>query len=128
MSFIILKSLKIFKDKQKNYKFFYFIIVTFIFSLIYCCFPNDEFGGLNEIQLLLDPTKEDKTSKILNKQNEIKEKNNINIKDLLKKIFLRLYYSFTVVATVGFGDIYPASIRLKAITMIQFLFTIYFIF
>ena len=128
MSFIILKSLKIFKDKQKNYKFFYFMIITFIFSLIYCCFPNDEFGGINEFQLLLDPAKQDKTSKILNKQNEIKEKNNVNIKELLKKIFLRLYYSFTVVATVGFGDIYPASIRLKAITMLQFLCTIYFIF
>ena len=87
MSFIILKSLKIFKDKQKNYKFFYFMIITFIFSLIYCCFPNDEFGGINEIQLLLDPAKQDKTSKILNKQNEIKEKNNVNIKELLIKIF-----------------------------------------
>ena len=126
MSLILLRSISLFKDKHKNYKFLNFILITVIFAFIYCFFNNDEFGGINEIQLLLDPGKYDKTSKILNKQNQIKKKNG-NLRLLMEKFFLRLYYSFTVVATVGFGDIYPASLRLKGITIIQFLCIIYFI-
>ena len=126
MTLFIFKILNNFKGNKKLSKFFYFIIITIIFAFVYCFFPNDEFGGINEIQLLLDPHKIDKTSKILNKQNKIKDTMDIaQIKAILNKFFLRIYYSFTVVSTVGFGDIYPASIRLKAITMIQFLCIIY---
>ena len=126
MTLFILKIFNNFNNHKKLNRFFYFIMITIIFAVIYCFFPNDEFGGINEIQLLLDPYKIDKTSKILNKQNKIKETvDTRQIKTILHKFFLRVYYSFTVVSTVGFGDIYPASIRLKAITMLQFLCIIY---
>ena len=95
--------------------------MTIFFACIYCFFHNDEFGGINEIQLLIDKNKKDKTSKLLAKQ----EKKTVN--NILERFFIRLYYSFTVVATVGFGDIYPASLRLKAVTVIQFMFIIYYL-
>ena len=114
-------AIQLFKDSKKNKRFFYFLILTFIFALIYCLFSNDEFGGLNEIQLLIDRNKKDETSKMLEKQN----KKSVN--NLLERFLVRLYYSFTVVATVGFGDIYPASLRLKVITIIQFMFILYFL-
>lgn len=110
---------KFLKNKQK--KFIGYIFFTIIFACIYCFFHNDEFGGINEIQLLIDKNKKDKTSKLLARQ----EKKTVN--NLLERFFIRLYYSFTVVATVGFGDIYPASLRLKAITLIQFMFIIYYL-
>ena len=118
MSFI---AIHLFKDSKKNKRFCYFMIITLVFAFIYCLFSNDEFGGMNEIQLLIDRNKKDKTSKMLEKQN----KKSVN--NMLERFLVRLYYSFTVVATVGFGDIYPASLRLKIITIIQFIFILYFI-
>ena len=116
MSLVVYKLLK---NKQK--KFIGYILLTIFFACIYCFFHNDEFGGINEIQLLIDKNKKDKTSKLLAKQ----EKKTVN--NILERFFIRLYYSFTVVATVGFGDIYPASLRLKAVTVIQFMFIIYYL-
>ena len=109
-------------SNKKEEKFLGYILLTVFFAVVYCFFRNEEFGGINEIQLLIDEKKKDKTSKLLAKQ----EKNTLN--SILERFFIRLYYSFTVVATVGFGDIYPASIRLKIITIIQFLFIIYYLF
>lgn len=117
MSLFVIKLLK----NKKNKRFFHFLLLTLIFALIYCLFSNEEFGGLNEIQLLIDKNKKDETSKMLDKQNKKLESN------ILEIFIVRLYYSFTVVATVGFGDIYPASLRLKIITIIQFMFIIYFL-
>ena len=114
--------LNLLSSNKKNDKFVGYIIFTIVFAFVYCFFRNEEFGGINEIQLLIDKRKQDETSKLLAKQ----EKNTLN--SMLERFFIRLYYSFTVVATVGFGDIYPASIRLKIITIIQFLFIIYYLF
>ena len=105
MTLFIFKILNNFKGNKKLSKFLYFIIITIIFAFVYCFFPNDEFGGINEIQLLLDPHKIDKTSKILNKQNKIKDTMDIaQIKAILNKFFLRIYLVW--VSTVGFWYIF----------------------
>ena len=54
-------------------------------------------------------------------ENKNKEKNNFDY------FFNRLYFVMTTFSTAGFGDIYPASLRLKAVTVIQFMFIIYYL-
>ena len=130
MSIILFEALGNKKYSNRTHKFVNFIYITIIFACIYFFIPNEEFGGINDIQILLDPTKKDKTTTILDRQEKKVLKKNIfpkTFKGAIERFFIRLYYSFTIVATVGFGDIYPASIRLKAITCVQFLFIIYWI-
>ena len=87
------------KGYQINYfKVIYTIISILFFSFIYMFFRDDEFGSL------------------------------IQFGDtFLDKFIDRLYYSVVVQTTLGLGDIYPASRKLRMLTMLQAISTIFLI-
>ena len=64
------------------------LAVTFSFVLLIC--DANEFNGLDEA----------------------------NESDSLLKYLNRLYFTMTTISTVGYGDISPASVRAKVITMV----------
>ena len=71
------------------------IILTVAFSFVFLICDANEFNGLDEES------------------------------DGLLKYFNRLYFTMTTMSTVGYGDISPASVRAKIITMVlQALITI----
>ena len=73
------------------------VISIIIFSLIYMFFDNNEFSGLREIK---------------------------NKKYSVENYFDRLYYSTIIQTSIGIGDIYPATEKVRIVTMIQALSTI----
>lgn len=67
--------------------------------------------------------------KKINKETEISNINNdITNKSKIQKFFDRVYFSIVTGTTLGYGDIYPLSNRVKIIVILQLLTTIIILF
>jgi len=116
---------KIFGDKGANNKFNKYMFITFIFAIIYCFIPSSEFGGASSLHMIVDPNKKHPVTKMLadtHPSHDIKSNDKL---PLWKLFIVRLYYSFAVITTVGFGDMYPASLRLMTLTILEFIAVIH---
>lgn len=68
-------------------------------------------------------------NKKINNQNEITGiDNDITKKNKIQKFFDRVYFSIVTGTTLGYGDIYPISNRVKIIVILQLLTTIIILF
>jgi hypothetical protein len=68
-------------------------------------------------------------NKKINKETEITSINNdITNKNRIQKFFDRVYFSIVTGTTLGYGDIYPLSNRVKIIVVLQLLTTIIILF
>ena len=109
MPLLLLK--RVFKGKNLKLKFFKYILLTVFFAILYCSLPSNEF--------IIPEWNFEINSENLKKKAEDKEL------DFLHLFINRLYYSFAIITTVGFGDMHPGSLRAMGITMLQFLCVIY---
>ena len=67
--------------------------------------------------------------KKINKETEISNVNNdITNKSKMQKFFDRVYFSIVTGTTLGYGDIYPLSNKVKIIVILQLLTTIIILF
>ena len=67
--------------------------------------------------------------KKINKETEISNINNdITNKSKIQKFFDRVYFSIVTGTTLGYGDIYPLSNKVKIIVILQLLTTIIILF
>lgn len=64
------------------------IILWVIFTIIFSCFDESHFSGINDN------------------------------KDLLTRVFNRSYLTLTTMSTVGYGDMFPSSIPTRSLNMI----------
>ena len=126
-------------NKKLLTKFGYIFVICLIVTIIYAFIPDIEFGGITEFQKLVEDT-------LIHKDTHIREKfeNNINIQNTFKKreeqnsrfvredilnnqpyykLFNRFYFSMVTSFTIGYGDIYPNSIRVRGIVLIQLILT-----
>ena len=98
--------LRVYFQKNKNLiinkwrSFVSLLIINIVFALIYYYICDDE----NDWEERVEDRKED-------------ERNSID------KFFRRLYFSFAVFSTVGFGDIIPKSKKTKSIVIVQIILT-----
>mgnify|MGYP001304932481 FL=1 len=68
-------------------------------------------------------------NKKINKETEITSINNdITNKNRIQKFFDRVYFSIVTGTTLGYGDIYPLSNRVKILVILQLLTTIIILF
>ena len=68
-------------------------------------------------------------NKKINKETEITSINNdITKKNRIQKFFDRVYFSIVTGTTLGYGDIYPMSNKVKIVVILQLLTTIIILF
>ena len=68
-------------------------------------------------------------NKKINKETEITSINNdITNKNRIQKFFDRVYFSIVTGTTLGYGDIYPMSNKVKVVVILQLLTTIIILF
>nr|QOC69405.1 putative potassium channel [Florenciella giant virus FloV-SA1] len=142
----------LFNKKNIFYKNIYskiiILILSFIlFGILYYFLCDDyEFGGINILQEEIRNSSLKKfvdkiESEQLNKEvkSEISEKISKEIRhpsieeavpksNRLQKIFDRIYFSVVTGTTLGYGDIYPLSNKLKSLIIIQLFTTITILF
>ena len=109
MPLLVLK--RIFQCKNVKQKFIKYMLLSIIFAIIYCFIPSNEF--------IIPEWNFEINNENLKKKAEDKEL------EFLHLFINRLYYSFAIITTVGFGDMHPGSLRAMGITMLQFLCVIY---
>lgn len=149
---------KQFYFKNNLYTKICILIISFIFfGLVYYFLCDDqEFGGINILQEKIrndnlkkfvnkiekgqinNKKKDDITKKIykgdISKNLDTKITNKKSINDSIKeknssqKVFDRIYFSIVTGTTLGYGDIYPLSNKLKIIVIFQLLTTISILF
>ena len=125
---------QIINNKKLLTKFAYIFLICLIVTIIYTFIPDIEFGGITEFQKLVE-------QKLINKdtnenfkndekalQSKEKEYSHFVSEEILSnsyfyKIFNRFYFSMITSLTIGYGDIYPNSIRVRAIVIIQLVIT-----
>lgn len=121
-------------NKKLMTKFGYIFMICLITTIIYAFIPDIEFGGITEFQKLVE-------QKLINKDTNENFKNNVKVlqqkekkdshfvnEEILSnnyfyKIFNRFYFSMITSLTIGYGDIYPNSIRVRSIVIIQLVLT-----
>ena len=125
---------QIINNKKLLTKFAYIFLICLIVTIIYTFIPDIEFGGITEFQKLVE-------QKLINKDTNENFKNDEKVlrdkekeyshfvsEEILSnsyfyKIFNRFYFSMITSLTIGYGDIYPNSIRVRAIVIIQLVIT-----
>lgn len=70
----------------------------------------------------------DLDNKLSKETNKISIKDSVKKKSRMQKFFDRMYFSIVTGTTLGYGDIYPMSNKLKLIVILQLLTTISIIF
>lgn len=104
----MLPVLKIIKDASKH-RLALIMICIIGFACIYMLFDESEFSGTEEVvEKIKGLDKEDK-----------------KLESLFHRIFARIYFSIVTMSTIGYGDIYPISIRARTVVMMQVLALLY---
>ena len=141
--------------KINKFKLSILLLLIFIFAVLYMLVDDTNFGGINNIQEMINDEllkekivkeiketfyttdnhiikgthKEEKliddTTKEIKKNTIAKELDIDNVKpSYIQKFFDRLYFSVITGTTLGYGDIYPITNKVKILSMIQTLSTI----
>lgn len=123
-------------NKKLLTKFNYIFLICLIVTIIYTFIPDIEFGGITEFQRLVEKKLIDidtneqfnNNKKILEKKEEEQKNAKFVNKEILNnspfyKMFNRFYFSMITSFTIGYGDIYPNSIRVRFIVIIQLVLT-----
>lgn len=116
---------KMFGDKGANKKFYRYMLITVVFAIIYCFIPSTEFGGMTSLHILMDPKKKHPVTQMLADTHPSHDSSSNNNPPWWQLFITRFYYSFAVITTVGFGDMYPASLRLMCLTILEFVAVIH---
>ena len=115
------------QDKD-NYKFYQIQLANSTKSFLFDLYDKNGNGLLSLSQFLKIPIKTDKIKYIkLNSKDKLILQNRIIQGAKVTSLFDRLYFSFITQTTLGYGDIFPASRRVKTIAMTQALSTIFII-
>ena len=121
-------------NKKLLTKFTYIFLICLIVTIVYSFIPDIEFGGITEFQKLVEKklinidTKENfKNNKRVLQEKEQQDAKFVNEEILSNsafyKVFNRFYFSMITSLTIGYGDIYPNSIRVRLIVIIQLVIT-----
>jgi len=130
-------------------KFGLLMMFILFFSIVYLFLDDSHFSGINTLEEMIrnevlqkkiDPIVEKEVQETFqnNEEKEIQKKTEEITQDLKKekvivnlakptlfdRFFKRMYFSFVTGTTLGYGDIFPASILCKSITIIQLTATI----
>lgn len=136
----------------QKHKVFVVIFSMFAFSLVYMFISDNEWYGVNRIKdIVKEEVTRDKLEEDINKgevtgiegfsiepvgENIVQEIDKVERevldeletkkinKSLFERYLNRLYFSIVTGCLLGYGDIYPMSMRLKGIVSLQALLTI----
>ena len=128
-----------------SFKFRILLIQIVLFSFVYLFLPENHFSGINKLEDMLKEkllkkkieqnietytVKEtvDEIEKDVDKEVEqIIERDKTN-QSWIDKFFIRLYFSCTTCASLGYGDVTPKSKTSRSLAMLQMISTFYIFF
>lgn len=90
-----------------------------LFAIFYMFCADEEFEGLGKLEKEMKEFR--KNVGKLTKSEEIDEDSKL----FIENVFEKFYFSLIVTSTIGFGDIYPASVRTRLLCIIQSFVVLY---
>ncbi len=120
----MLKLATLLSKRVTEHKLFKLLTVVFIFTIFYTMLEDDEFEGLQRLSEDIKYGNQNRgrpTSDILNIKGVVDEHRKY-FKDVF---FEKFYFSLITVSTIGYGDIYPSSIRARVLVIMQTIIMLY---